>query len=63
VLEALQKGMKDNTQVMMQNVEMLKSKIGAKIDWLKLIKNLFKIQILLFLNMGKQSNLFNQNRH
>jgi hypothetical protein len=29
LLEALQKGMKENTEVMNQNVEMLKSKIGA----------------------------------
>lgn len=32
VLEALQKGMKENTEVMKQNVEMLKIKIGAKIN-------------------------------
>ena len=41
VLEALQKGMKENTEVMKQNVEMLKIKIGAKTDWFNLTLKLF----------------------
>jgi hypothetical protein len=32
VLEALQKGMKENTEIMKQNVQMLKIKIGAKVE-------------------------------
>lgn len=32
VLEALRKGMKENSEVMIQNVQMLKIKIGAKTD-------------------------------
>ena len=57
--------MKENTEVMKQNVEMLKIKIGAKTDWFNLLtlKTLLFFQIWLILNMGKQSNLYNQNRH